>query len=539
MCAAALVTVTLLRHRQRARAAGARQDLQHGAQMLARPLPRWLSGESQTARPPAVITTPDAEEEQLLDVRAAALLESRHDEPELELEIVDECPAEPELRAAEVASNDLPEIQPDERSSEPLIDAVSADVCLDDEPQYGHLAADDAPLQSPDDMPPAFLDSSSITPANHTFDSGDQPASESLQLQQESAPGDVSDADALDESDTYRLRNEDRQDAPVPHSDVLDEGSYIGGWTQDDLPYEESDVAAVQEAADALQDSPNPMGLDPRVAALREQLSNLFGVSLDSQSAMPVDPQTESGLEDSFSAEPEPAQDETAVTDAVPSSIVPSVGPVEEAAPSDESDPVRSWLAYLKNRNAPAAAAAEPVQPSATPETPGRAAVSTAPGAEIPPIKSSAPLIRQNKSAVRLEISHLRDVANRHTRGVLAVKASEQKARLLWFMSGAGMVVLCFVSMALLKSPFPLIRWCGWAFLCGAAVSLGVCVNSFQKLKSVADQEDPEGAVPATDRPAHEATAGPAAELMTPEMEARLEALMDSSRTEQPREVNA
>jgi hypothetical protein len=346
------------------------------------------------------------------------------------------------------------------------------------------------------------------------------------------------------ESDIYGLQPEDSRGAPEPQSEgsdegsyeILDDGAYIGGWTQDDLPYEDTDIAAVQQAAEALQDSSNPLGLDPRVAALRAQLSDLFGVSLEQRTETAGADQPDTGQEDSIAAEPAAALDESVITESESASFAAADVPVEETAPSAESDPVRSWLAYLQNRNSPATAA--PVETSPAPAAPAPVKVSTAPVTEVPPVKTSEPLIRQNKSAVRLEISHLRDIANRHTRGVLAVKASEQKARLLWFMSGAGMVVLCFVSMALLKSPNSVVRWCGWAFLCGAAVSLAVCVNSFQKLKSTADTEEPDETVPATDRPAHEITSSTASELLTPEMEARLEALIDPSAAEQPREVN-
>jgi hypothetical protein len=277
------------------------------------------------------------------------------------------------------------------------------------------------------------------------------------------------------------------------------------------------------------------MGLDPRVAALREQLSNLFGVSLERPDT-PAGAQSESGPESAFAPEPADAQDEPAIIETEPAVVAPAEVPVEETPPSDEADPVRSWLAYLQNRNAPSA----PAAPIPVSTEPAPAAVAAAPVVEAPPVKPSAPLIRQNKSAVRLEISHLRDVANRHTRGVLAVKASEQKARLWWFLSGAGMVVLCFVSMALLKSPVTLVRWCGWAFLCGAAVNLAICVNAFQRLKSSKDQEttDDETAPP-VEQTAPEAASAPTSDLMSPEMEARLEALMDSPPAEQPREVNA
>jgi hypothetical protein len=536
MCVAAFVAVDLLRRRRRARAARGRRELHRGAQTLSRPLPGWLSGEPQTSRPPAVVAIPSAQmQQQSLDPGAQELVESRHaDEPEPEFEVVEEGCTEAASQAARPLGTERQEQPPEVCSFEPPVDVPSADGRSDQEPPFGHLAGLDQLRRSPHEMPPAFAGASDIVPADLTHDSGDLIEPETLPARPEPAPSAMHDTGIPEEPDTYCLRNEDTPVAPEPRSEVLDEGSYVGGWTQDDFPYEDADVAAVREAADALQDSPNPMGLDPRVAALREQLSSLFGVSLDQPPAPPPDADSsDDGSPHSFGDEP-PLQADAASIDAAPVAVAPAVAPVEETAPSDESDPVRSWLAYLKNRNAPVQAPPSPPEPGAP------AAVPAPPVAEVPAVKPSAPLIRQNKSAVRLEISHLRDVANRHTRGVLAVKASEQKARLWWFLSGAGMVVLCFVSMALLKSQIPLVRWCGWAFLCGAAVNLAICVNSFQKLKSSADHEaSDDGAAPPPEQPPHDAPSITPSDLMSHEMEARLEALMDSGKTEQPREVNA
>ena len=343
---------------------------------------------------------------------------------------------------------------------------------------------------------------------------------------------------------------------PATGGRPLDEGATsaldAGRW----LPYDNSEVSAVQEASAALEESGSPLGIDPRVAELRAQLSNLFGVSLDAPRA-PQPPLAADepasfadDIEGAESDERDASQfvaDEAVADEAVADEPVtegtfagggfePDVAPVavnppaEAAAPETDSDPVRSWLEYLKNRNAPAPAVSTEARPAAAPPVAATPVLKPEPPPAPVAATPTVPLVRQNKSAVRLEISHLRDVANRHTRGVLAVKPSEQKARLWWFLSGASMVVLCFISMALLKSGTPIVRWLGWMFLCGAAVNLAVCVNSFQRLKTRAEgEEEPADATARAER-----TGEAESDLLTPEMEARLESILQTEEEQTP-----
>lgn len=546
MLAAAAAAVVLLRRRQRR--AFARQQRQAGADTLARPLPAWLRGAPQIPRQPAVVAVPAAgpAESGVREVAGADEFEiveepepaatrggtvSRESEqwqalvekPLVASDSAVAADASPPRFVSAVASSGS-----DDETAPASSVEVDADPLLD-------TAVHDAAFDEVIDVPAPLDDAHQETLIGLRLDSLNE-ADVSPELPRGTRFDDAG-FDELQDQETYSLQTE-----ATPHAEgeAQDDGSYVGGWTQDEVPFEESEVAAVHEANEALEESPSPLGLDPRVAALRAQLSNLFGVSLEQHPPLGVDESPAEVLEGPAEAEAEAApalvlDKQPDVSEPVASGpITTSPIPAEEPVPAAESDPVRSWLEYLKNRNAPAASA--PAELSALTPSPPPLVVPPPPlNMEPVPLQTSAPLIRQNKSAVRLEISHLRDIANRHTRGVLAVKASEQKARLWWFISGAGMVILCFLSMMLLKSPIALVRWCGWAFLCGAAVNLAVCVNSFQKLKVVSDSEDADSAPAKPDR----ADSEPSCDMLTPEMEERLEALLESDAARPMHEVHA
>lgn len=540
MFIAAIVAALLLRRRQRK--AAKRFSKRDGADVLARPLPGWLSGAPQLPRPPVVVA--------ISEVTLPQRMEAGRDE-----EAVNQADDRTLLEAAPA----IAPAEPDEPNEQPVL----------------AVADETGPEFSQNPVFQEAVPESTAVPGGHDVDSTDRKCDVSAQSEGFADPVDalqsgyrLTEHDVRDEADfealsspseffdaSTREEQEDNSETyslsevgePVPSSgtESLDEGSYVGGWTQDDAPFEESEVSAVQEATDALQESDSPLGLDPRVAALRAQLSNLFGVSLDPAQHEAAPEQAEADSEHSPDeeaaiAEPIPAArqtfDEAASLAVEPECALPVSQPIDEAAPSNESDPVQSWLAYLKSRNAPAVPAVATAPAPLTP--PAAAALPATPVAAAAPVKLNEPLIRQNKSAVRIEISHLRDIANRHTRSVLAVKATEQKARLVWFLSGASMVVLCFVSMMLLKSPTAIARWCGWALLCGAAMNLAVCINSFQKLKSQTDSDNPDPALPPNQPPAPASTSETDPDMMTPEMQERLEGLMESESVAQAPEVH-
>jgi hypothetical protein len=135
--------------------------------------------------------------------------------------------------------------------------------------------------------------------------------------------------------------------------------------------------------------------------------------------------------------------------------------------------------------------------------------------------------VRVNKSAVREEITLLRDVANRHSRNVLARRALNQRARFTWVLWGTALVVLCFSGLWGVRHDAGGIRTLGWALLGGAAIALACCVYGFRNLSrrpgEMTDSDELDGT--ADDL---EATTAP--ELMTPEMEQRLRAVLEEAR---------
>lgn len=290
-------------------------------------------------------------------------------------------------------------------------------------------------------------------------------------------------------------------------------------------PEEAGSITPAEAAVDTPElpaDAPNE---EPRVLELRRQLTELFGVPADYQPPPAGDPQD-------LSAEGEVAMDG-----------VESTTPAGDAAPSrgigaDVVDLLDTWRARLNAElqadggGSPAASASEPLPDDVTadafvltpltPET--RLARSAA--FELPP--------RVDKSAVRQEISSLRAVANSHARAVVARLSMETRARHVWLISGTCMVPLFSGGTYLLSTmpPGPM-RWLGWLMLTGGAAAFSVCLNSFNRLSKLHEEqesllpEDGAGGDPLRDTaeidiPAELAADAPAAE---PEGEAAEPAL--------------
>jgi hypothetical protein len=300
------------------------------------------------------------------------------------------------------------------------------------------------------------------------------------------------------------------------------------------------EAAAIREASQALDESQSPLGVDPRVCELRRQLSDLFGVSAHREERQ-EHPQEETPAPLETAAHDQTVDDVTLTPEAAPE-------PVSEPAnvSHDAADPVRSWLEYVQQREVRAPVGSAPQSPP-PPVAPAPAAPPPPPAVPAPLL---APLVRStvNKSAVREEISSLRDLANRHARGMLAIRATEERARLVWFISGACLIVMCFLGMwAVRYEASQLVRLFGWGILTTAAVSFAVCVNSFQKLSAAADQTqdgDKESAAPAAQQPlAAAGRSDDASELhgshalpepMSAEQETQLLSLVDTAKAEPP-----
>jgi len=272
---------------------------------------------------------------------------------------------------------------------------------------------------------------------------------------------------------------------------------------------------------------------DPKLHDLRRQLSDLFGVPADR--SRPTSPpvcedepvEAEAAIEEPVAAVPAPlpaAPPPPPVVDESPALVPP--------APTPASDPVNSWLEYLKQRalekpGTPAAPVVHVPQPQ-TPKAPSKPAIN--PAAVAAARKSTTPTpVRQNKSAVREEITMLRDLANRHSRNVLARRALTQKARMTWVLWGTALIVLCFSALWGVRHDAGGIRVLGWLLLGGAAIALGCCIYGFRSLtRGPADEFEEEELDAARLAADLEATAAP--DLMTPEMEQRLRQVLEEAR---------
>jgi hypothetical protein len=101
--------------------------------------------------------------------------------------------------------------------------------------------------------------------------------------------------------------------------------------------------------------------------------------------------------------------------------------------------------------------------------------------------RSSAGL---NKTAMRLELSSLREVANRHARAAVAQHASRQQAQRQWIAAMAAMIVLCLLGTWMLNGGFAgALRNAGWGLIAAGAGALVICVRAYWKLRAEGDDD--------------------------------------------------
>lgn len=275
--------------------------------------------------------------------------------------------------------------------------------------------------------------------------------------------------------------------------------------------------------------TPQSSDEDERLTALRRQLSEMFGVPADrprppAEPDRTVDfaqePLVETSTETFAPAAPEPEPE-------------PPAAAIPEVAAEQPNDPVSSWLAYVKQRSLEQAA---PARPAPTPAP--RPVVPPPPPAAAPAVRAPAPVaaaprstvatslssvMRVDKTAVREEISLLRDVANQHSRKILERRALHQRARFAWVLWGTALVVLCVAGLSAVQHASNVIRTAGWALFGGAAIALAGCVRGFQNLSGRSDNvldDDDDAIVEDLER-----TVAP--DLMTAEMEQTLRAVME------------
>lgn len=314
------------------------------------------------------------------------------------------------------------------------------------------------------------------------------------------------------------------------------------------LPADTTDEFRAEPAMEAAED-----GEDPKLQELRRQLSDLFGVPADRpRSPAPEDFIDEPVMEDiadevaAFGpSDPAPTIDlqpgmlGMGAMPAAPSLPPPQVTAPTEAPPGPASDPVHSWLEYLKQRalekpgtpSSPAIAMASSyVTPSPAPvAAPVKPASNPAPVTSVARQAAPPPPVRVNKSAMREEISMLRDVANQHSRNVLARRALNQRARITWLLWGTALVVMCFSGLWGVRHDAGGMRLLGWGLLGGAGVALGCCVYGLHALnRRAANQTADDEADELATVEDLEATAVP--ELMTPAMEQRLREVLEEAR---------
>jgi hypothetical protein len=225
------------------------------------------------------------------------------------------------------------------------------------------------------------------------------------------------------------------------------------------------EAAAVQEAAEALAEAQSPLGVDARVAELRQQLIELFGVPAD-RPALP-DESPPPGLQESsveFHLVKDVASDSARVD-----GLFESLRADLQQGPSDLSG------ASISSPGVDAAGRLSSTDAFVlTPLTPE---------VQLARSAQAEPASRVNKSAVRQEISSLREVANTHARAIVARQTTEKRARIVWLVSAACMVPLFSGGTYLLTSMPPgLLRWLGWVLLTGGAAAFSVCLNSFNRL---------------------------------------------------------
>ena len=152
----------------------------------------------------------------------------------------------------------------------------------------------------------------------------------------------------------------------------------------------------------------------------------------------------------------------------------------------------------------------------------------TRPRREMPP----AAVAKVDKTAVREEISMLRDVANQYSRRIFEQRAMHRRARSSWVIWGTIMVLLSFAGLALVKQSAGLLHMLGWGLFAGAAIALGGCIQGFRNLSARPEADSWD--VDESDSAATDLEQTLAPELMSPEMEAKLRSVLEESRSTAP-----
>ena len=288
-----------------------------------------------------------------------------------------------------------------------------------------------------------------------------------------------------------------------------------------DLAADPVELAAVQEAEAALAERESPLEEDPSVDSLRRELSDLFGVSVDELEArservqadgaeeqppegdeIPASEGTNAGfaeteVESVYGAEA--SEDDAGSGDGgvLVDAIVedgPSTadGPQSEVSPTglESSRYLEQFRSTSQEGMASMQAVATTVAPEAVPAeaVEGVEAVAVATDVETP-VVAEASVVQQStgsrvdKSAMREEITSLRDLANQHARGILAKHEKKNKIRDRLFLSGILTGVLCVAGMSLMASAVNGTgQWVGWGMLACGAVVFAMCLYTFQRL---------------------------------------------------------
>jgi hypothetical protein len=230
---------------------------------------------------------------------------------------------------------------------------------------------------------------------------------------------------------------------------------------------------------------------DPRVSELRQRLSSLFGIPVSDRAAHET-----------------PAGHEPATIESPP----PGASTIHEPEPLPAEDATLARLAELRSivarATTPAGAETPPAltdrpaasrseaAPQAATLTPGGGDVTASAPAGAPSVSAAAAMAAGrssaglDKTAMRLELSSLREVANRHARAAVAQHASRQQAQRQWIAAMAAMIVLCLLGTWMLNGGFAgVLRNAGWGLIAAGAGALVICVRAYWKLRAEGDDD--------------------------------------------------
>ncbi|REJ94908.1 MAG: hypothetical protein DWQ34_07525 [Planctomycetota bacterium] len=476
----------------------------------------------------ATIQQPDSDAEtmpqQTVDSRSTETVPPQRPSTPLQFPTPEQLAAEDKSSSAQPAENEHREAAPDDSDSH-----VSEVESAAPETESEEIAAHDLATHDQMNQVSALIEGSPADetrwtePPSHaeTLADSDEPASSERETEPETVAEDVFEVDA--ESTT----------------DVVEDVSDSHETESHELPADPLEVAAVQEAEEALADSDSPLGDDPRLDSLRKELSDLFGVSVDElkqRSGRTAASEPESSMEDDATA----LAEETDTTDAdvehdsssgllsenesetdVPEeeTLAAETDPIEDepcdSAPSMGLSTSRFLEQFKASQNVATAtqavattAASSTTTQTISEEPVGEAELSDEPESQIAQAEPTQPVAqtsvsRVNKSAVRQEITSLRDLANQHARGILAKHEKKNKIRDRLFLSGILTGVLCVAGMSLLASAVGGTgQWVGWGMLACGAVVFAMCVYTFQRLTDN-DQSAVAHAESNTDAPSH------------------------------------